>query len=366
MRVRAFFASVPPRVFEQPLSFGRRRLRTASRSVTLAAGEPTGSANGHSAEPERGGEMNTETAGFGAEVLDGLSRTRKRIASKFFYDSRGVALFNRICALDEYYLTRSEMSLLRQHRGAIAALAGTDACLVEFGSGSSEKARTLLAAFENPAAYVPVDLSASQLSDSARTVETGFPAIKVTPVQADFTRQFRLPDHGLPRNRVGFFPGSTIGNFSHAQAREFLAQAARILGPNAGFIIGVDLEKDERVLIAAYNDSARVTAEFNLNLLVRINRELEADFDLEAFSHLAIYNRDDARIEMYLVSRRRQTVRVSGVPINFEEGERVHTENSHKYSLDRFHALARSAGWTPLRSWVDADELFGIHFLKAA
>lgn len=303
---------------------------------------------------------------FRADVLDGLSEPQKRLPAKYFYDERGSQLFDRICELPEYYPTRTEMGLLEQHRGEIAQLVGPGAVLVELGSGSSTKVRLLLDALERPAAYVGLDISREHLLASTRQLSEAYPELPVIPVCADYTRRVELPSELPARGRLGFFPGSTVGNFTPPEAKRFLAEAVRTIGAGGAMLIGVDLLKDTRTLHAAYNDAAGVTAAFNLNVLERINRELGADFDLEAFEHRAVYNADRGCMEMQLVSRRDQSVQVSGRTFRFSRGEHIHTEDSHKYRLDRFATLAREAGWLPTRTWVDPDGLFSLCYLRVA
>lgn len=301
-------------------------------------------------------------APFASEALEGLSRQPKRLAPKYFYDSVGSDLFEQITRLPEYYPTRTELGILRQRGSDIAALIPKRAALVEFGAGATTKVRLLLEHCSF-AAYVPVDISGDFLAAQATHLRRDFPGLAVYPVIADFTRPFDLPDHVRDLPKVGFFPGSTLGNFEPQEASQFLRRAAGILGRGATMILGLDLEKDERVLRDAYNDAAGVTAKFNLNLLVRMNRELGANFDLSSFTHRAIYNRERHRIEMHLVSRKAQEVRLCGRSIRFSAGESIHTENSYKYSVDRFNTLARGSGWTPRAAWTDAEAMFSVHAL---
>jgi dimethylhistidine N-methyltransferase len=303
---------------------------------------------------------------FARDVITGLSARPKRLPPKYFYDATGARLFEEITALPEYYPTRSELAILRAHAPAMARLLPSETALIEFGSGSTRKVRLLLNAAPTVAAYVPVDISAQWLAEEAARLRRDYPELAVLPVAADFTQAFRLSPAiaGLPR--AGFFPGSTIGNFEPHQATAFLHHAARILGEDALLIVGIDLVKDVATLTAAYNDAAGVTAAFNLNLLARINRELGADFDLSAFSHQAFYNRERARIEMHLVSRRDQRVKVGGRVIQFRECETIHTENSYKYTAESFGALARRAGWTSVAAWTDTDGYFSVQALRAA
>jgi dimethylhistidine N-methyltransferase len=298
-------------------------------------------------------------------VIAGLSARPKQLPPKYFYDEIGSLLFEAITEQPEYYPTRCELSILREHAGEIARLLPERTALVEFGSGSSRKARIVLDAAPTVAAYVPVDISSTLLVAEAAQLRHDYPRLAVLPVEADFTQPFRMPQSIATLPRVGFFPGSTIGNFEPYQASAFLHHAARILGAGAVLIVGVDLVKDTKVLNAAYNDAAGVTAKFNLNLLVRINRELGADFDLTGFCHQAFYNSERRRIEMHLASRRRQQVNVCGRMIEFRAGETIHSESSYKYTIESFGALARGSGWTPLTAWTDAQGYFSVQALRA-
>jgi dimethylhistidine N-methyltransferase len=321
--------------------------------------------NVHALALAKAHRFDDQTSAFAGDVLDDLSQHPKRLSPKYFYDAAGSELFEQITLLPEYYPTRTELSILRDRGGAIAANLPHGAALVEFGAGATTKVRLLLdeCAF---AAYVPVDISGDFLKAQADALRKDFPALDVYPVIADFTAPFALPEQiaGVPK--VGFFPGSTLGNFEPHEACAFLRSAREILGTDAQMVIGVDLEKDERVLYDAYNDKAGVTARFNLNVLKRINRELGGNFDTGAFTHRAIYNRDRHRIEMHLISRKAQTVRVLGHTFSFRAGESIHTESSYKYSLERFGALARGSGWTPRESWTDAAAMFSVHALVAS
>ncbi|MGA8691248.1 MAG: L-histidine N(alpha)-methyltransferase [Methyloceanibacter sp.] len=301
---------------------------------------------------------------FAAAVLAGFARKRRSIPCRFFYDARGSALFEEITQLPEYYPTRVETALLEAHGAEIAALMGNAPVLVEFGSGSSRKTSLLISAVGGLEIYIPVDVAGDSLAEAAEWLGERHDGLAIRPLVADFTKTGTLPAIARGRRKLGFFSGSTIGNLSHAEARAFLANAARLLGKGSAFLIGVDLKKDPSILLAAYDDGAGVTAAFNLNLLVRINRELGADIDLDRFAHDVVYDESQGRIEMYLKSLCRQVVRVLGQEFSFTEGERIHTENSHKYSVAEFQALARSAGWTPARAWTDADQLFSLHLLR--
>ncbi len=297
-------------------------------------------------------------------ILRGLTAPQKRLSPKYFYDKRGSELFDRICSLPEYYPTRTELKLMEQHLPTVAALVGERAAVIEFGAGSNIKVRLLLDHLHEPAAYVPVDISPEFLLEQVESLRGDYPGVHMQPVFADFTQPFELPEHPVtPERNLVFFPGSTIGNFTRSRALEVLEVMAAEAKPGGALLIGVDLQKDPAILHAAYNDAAGVTAEFNLNLLVRLNRDLDAEFDLERFEHEAVYDRDERRIEMRLVSLARQRVDVAGVPIDFAPGEYIITEYSHKYSPEEFHALARRAGFEPARTWIDDERLFSLHYM---
>jgi dimethylhistidine N-methyltransferase len=298
---------------------------------------------------------------FAADAIAGLSDNPKRLQPKYFYDAEGSRLFEQITETPEYYPTRCEMQALRSYGKDVVALIPKDAALVEFGSGSSRKVRLLLAAKPELSVYVPVDISAEMLARETAAVRADYPALPVHPVVADFTMPFVLPREAVEAEvRVGFFPGSTIGNFEPHQAANFLRNAAAILGRGSIMLIGVDLIKETSILNAAYNDAGGVTARFNLNVLKRMNRELNANFDLDTFEHHAFFNRARSRVEMHLASRKRKKVRVAGETFSFDVGETIHTESSYKYSIQSFSALARGADWSPLRSWTDEDGYFSI------
>jgi len=300
---------------------------------------------------------------FARDVIAGLTARPKRLSPKYFYDQAGAQLFEDITALPEYYLTRCELEILRERAPEMARFFPAGSALIEFGSGSSKKVRILLAAAPTIAAYIPVDISSEMLVQEAEELRRDYPRLAVLPVEADFTQPFSLPAEAASMAHTGFFPGSTIGNFEPHEACAFLRHAGRMLGRGATLIIGVDLVKDVSVLNAAYDDAAGVTAKFNLNLLARINHELGANFDLASFSHEAFYNAERHRIEMHLASKKRQKVRVAGRAIEFRAGETIHTENSYKYTLDSFRALARGSGWDPVAVWTDAGANFSIHAL---
>lgn len=303
---------------------------------------------------------------FAGDVMAGLTDTPKRLPPKYFYDAAGSALFEEITRLPEYYPTRSEIEILRRHGRDFASAIPDRAALVEFGAGATTKVRLLLEGgglADRLGAYVPVDISEDFLNAQAAGLRRDFPRLSVDPVAADFTGSFDLPPSVAKLPRAGFFPGSTLGNFEPEAAGAFLRSARRLLGGGATMIIGIDLEKGPAVLEPAYDDASGVTARFNLNLLERINRELGADFDLSAFDHRAFYNGVRHRIEMHLVSRTDQAIRLLGRDIVFRAGESIHTENSYKYSVQRFRALAEAAGWKLARSWYDDAGLFSVHAL---
>ncbi len=302
---------------------------------------------------------------FARDVIDGLCARQKHLPAKYFYDAAGSRLFEEITRLPEYYPTRTELGILRARAADIVGPVEPGSVLVEFGSGAATKVRVLLGAVPHISAYVPVDISVDFMNGQATRLMRDFPRLDVLPVAADFTGPFELPAPARGRPLIGFFPGSTIGNFEPREASAFLRRAGQILGAGASLIVGADLVKDEAVLHAAYNDAAGVTARFNLNLLARINRELGADFDLDAFLHRAFYNRARARIEMHLVSLVRQRVHVAGRTIAFDADETIHTENSYKYTPARFAALARNTGWTRRAMFTDADRYFSVHALVA-
>lgn len=321
--------------------------------------------NVHAPALARQYHLDDATSAFAGDVIEDLAKHPKKLSPKYFYDARGSELFEQITVLPEYYPTRTELSILRDRAAEIAAIIPQGAALIEFGAGATTKVRLLLERCKF-AAYVPVDISGDFLKAQAEGLRKDFPDLAVYPVAADFTAPFELPAAISDLPKVGFFPGSTLGNFEPQEAAAFLRTARKILGEGARMIIGVDLEKDERTLYDAYNDKAGVTARFNLNVLERINRELGGNFDLSGFMHRSIYNRDRHRIEMHLISRRAQSVRVLGHSFSFRPGETIHTENSYKYSLERFAELARASGWRVAQSWTDNAKMFSVHALVAA
>jgi len=313
----------------------------------------------------RGVAISDAERAFSDDVVAGLQAEPKRLPPKYFYDQAGSELFQRITTLPEYYPTRIETGILEAHAGEIAKLLPHDATVVEFGAGSSAKTRILLRAAPHVSTYVPVDISGEFLAAETVRLQQDMPDLRVLPVEADFTRPFLLPAELGNRPRVGFFPGSTIGNFEPHEANTMLRHAAAMLGPGALFIIGVDLVKEADVLTSAYNDEAGVTAAFNLNLLTRINRELGGEFNLAGFRHRACYNQQQCRIEMHLVSLARQKVRACGKSFDFRRGETIHTENSYKYTIESFRSHARGAGWGNGAVFVDAQNYFSVHALRA-
>ncbi len=313
-------------------------------------------------------DFEPEVGGFRDCVLDGLSRHFKEVPCRFLYDARGSMLFEAICELPEYYPTRTERAIIGESAGEIAGLMGPRCQLIEFGSGSSRKVRLLLSALAEPSAYVAIDISREALVQAANALASRFPGLAVVAVCADYMRPFDLPE--LPDSdggrRLGFFPGSTIGNLDPPGAVDFLTGCRRIVGADGAMLVGVDLKKDARRLHDAYNDAQGVTAAFSLNLLTRINRELGGDFDLARFAHDASYNARLGRIEIYIRSLADQIVTVSGRRFRFAAGERIHTEDSWKYSVPEFQRLASRAGFRPLRCWTDAESLFSVHLLVPA
>ena len=302
---------------------------------------------------------------FREDVIAGLSLPQKALPPKYFYDARGSRLFEAICRLKEYYPTRAEQGLTRGHIGEIASFACKGSTLIEYGSGEGKKSRLLIQALR-PAAYIPVDISDDALRKATAGLRRTFPWLDVLAVHGDFSRPLKIPVAQAKGRRVVYFPGSTIGNLSPEEAHSFLRMTRGQVGPNGAMLVGVDLRKDANVLHAAYNDAKGITAAFNLNLLARINRELGGDFKLRRFRHYAFYNAALGRIEMHLVSLERQHVNVGDHRFLFDAGESIHTENSYKYSVDGFRALASSAGFKGEKVWLDAKGLFSLHGLVAA
>lgn len=307
-----------------------------------------------------------EQDSFRADVLAGLAMPQKTIPPKYLYDAKGSSLFDQICDLDEYYLTRAEVGLLKRHANEMAMLLGSRCLLIEFGSGSSLKSRVLLNALKSPAAYMPIDISRAALLQSANELASDFPSLNISAVCADFTVPLTLPDRlcsGASR-RVGFFPGSTIGNFDPPDALRLLKRIGALLRPKGRLLIGIDLLKSPTLLEPAYNDAKHVTAAFNLNLLHRINRELDANFKVASFRHFACFNPAKSRVEMHLESLIRQEVEVAGHVFHFESGETIHTESSYKYSHEVFTDMANAAGYAVALAWVSPSPLFAIYCLE--
>ncbi|MCA9210632.1 MAG: L-histidine N(alpha)-methyltransferase [Planctomycetales bacterium] len=309
----------------------------------------------------------TETSQFRRDVLHGLTQHPKRLPCKYFYDRRGSQLFDQICELDEYYLTRTELSIMREHAGEMAGWIGTDAMVVEFGSGSSTKSRLLLDRLDESTVYVPVDISREHLLASAANIAADYPHLEVRPLVADFTKPIMPPDGDTASlRRVVYFPGSTIGNFEPQEARRLLRHIRDLVGAGGGLLIGFDLHKSREILEAAYNDSRGITAAFNLNLLHRMNRELRADFVVERFRHRAIYNELLCRIEMHLVSTADQAVLIGSTGIEFDRGESICTEYSHKYRVPAFRAMLAHAGFMCRQVWTDSRAFMAVAYFESA
>lgn len=306
---------------------------------------------------------------FLQDVVRGLQKSPKQIPCKYFYDERGSVLFTEICRTREYYITRTELALLNETLPEIAELIGRSATIIEYGSGEGRKIRDLLSALHQPTSYVPIDISAEILLQSSRQLKQQFPEVAIHPVVGDYTADIRLPDSVMcdgSGRRVVFFPGSTISNFTPGEARRFLENTHSLLRPGDGLLLGVDLIKSPIRLHQAYNDQRGITAQFNLNLLQRINRELGANFDVDNFEHYAFFNPQESRIEMHLVSLQNQVVKIGDVQFEFAAGENIHTENSYKYSLETVAQLGADCGFRHLRAWTDPEQLFSIHYLVAA
>ncbi len=304
---------------------------------------------------------------FRDEVLAGLSMSPRQLSCKFFYDEQGAKLFQQICNLSEYYITRTELEILRSHAAEMAEALGPQIELIGLGTGAGTKTRILLEELERPAVYVPIDISKEQLEKSSARFRKMFPNLQILPVAADYIEPFELP---LPRKlssrSVVYFPGSTIGNFEPDDASEFLSRLVEMIGEDGGLLIGVDLQKDRQVIESAYNDRAGVTAKFNKNLLARINRELEGDFDLAHWQHYAIYNSAEGRVEIFLISETNQTVRIGDHSFQFRAGEKILTEYSYKHTIGGFTMLARQAGFEFQRVWTDDNQWFGVFYFAVA
>ena len=312
--------------------------------------------------PRRDRPVELGRSRFAEDVLEGLSRPRKSLSPKYFYDAAGSRLFERICRLREYYPTRTELALTRKHREPMARFAGRGCALLEYGTGEGVKTRLVIEALR-PSLYTPVDISEDALARAVPRLARAFPRLRIVPVRGDFSRPLEIPPVSDGARRVVYFPGSTIGNLTPDEAYGFLKMTRAQVGARGAMLVGVDLKKDANVLHAAYNDAQGVTAAFNLNLLARINRELGGDFDLRRFVHYAFYEPTAGRIEMHLVSTEKQAVAIGAHRFSFERGESIHTENSYKYSIDEFQALAARAGFRPARVWTDARRWFSVHGL---
>ncbi len=309
-------------------------------------------------------DLHPLAADFRADIIQGLSAAQAYISPKYFYDETGSRLFEAICNTEEYYPTRTEVNIIRDNIDDIVAVLGKDCLLIEPGSGDSYKVRLLLDALR-PIAYLPIDISKRYLQDEAKKLAAEFTWLNVHAICADFTGELKLPYHVEATNKVAFFPGSTIGNFIPEQAVQVLAEIKNMVGEDGGLLIGVDLEKDTGILNAAYNDKSGYTEKFNKNLLVRINRELGADFKLDQFQHLAFFNEEEHRIEMHMVSMQEQNVRIGDEKFQFKKDQSILTEYSHKYSVEHFRKLAARAGFDVVKTWLDKERLFSVFYLRA-
>jgi dimethylhistidine N-methyltransferase len=316
---------------------------------------------------EPGSAVSPATSDLLSDVIAGLSSDPRALPCKYFYDEQGAALFQKICELPEYYVTRTEIDILDQHRAEIASQLGPNIELIGLGTGAGTKTRILVEALKQPAVYVPVDISEKQLRKSTAIFRKIFPDLEILPVCADYLQPVVLPTpRHKPARNVVYFPGSTIGNFEPNEALEFLRRIANVSGRGGGLLIGVDLQKNQSVIEAAYNDSAGVTAQFNLNLLARLNREVGADFDVSQWQHRAIYNPEAGRIEMYLISATDQTVHIGDREFRFRGGEKILTEHSYKHTPEGFIALARQAGFDFVNLWTDDARLFGVFYFSCS
>jgi len=305
------------------------------------------------------------TDDFLTDVVEGLSREQKTLSPKYFYDQKGSALFDEICRTPEYYITRTELELLDSVLPEVATLTGPEAIVIEWGSGSSWKIRKVLDALERPAEYIAIDISRDHLKAAAAEIAKQYSGVKVGAICADFLAPIHLPAEAIVSEgrRLGFLPGSTIGNFEPEVAAEILQRATGLLESGGALLIGTDLQKSEETLLAAYNDAGGVTAAFNLNLLERMKVELKADIDVSAFKHEALYNPKNNRIEMHLRATKPTEINVGGHCFAFKAGESIHTENSHKFTIKGFQQIARDAGFEPSEVWTDKDQLFALHYL---
>jgi dimethylhistidine N-methyltransferase len=331
-----------------------------SNTATVHRGGALHASSKRSAGARGAGDLRTE-------IVAGLSQPQKTLPCKLFYDEMGSQLFDKICDLPEYYPTRTELQIMRDHIGEMVAAMGPRPLIVEYGSGSSLKTRLLLDRLPCAAGYVPIDISASHLKQAARSLAAAYPRLPIHPIITDYTRPFQLPSlsAGAGSQVVAYFPGSTIGNFEPEQGLDFLKVIRTTCGPKCGLLIGVDLKKDPATLHAAYNDGAQVTAAFNLNLLRHINREIGADFNLDEFAHYAFYEPTQGRMEMHLVSRKAQAVDLGqGAQAVFDEGESIHTESCHKYTLRDFELIAEEAGYSRVAVWTDPHRWFSVQYFR--
>lgn len=297
------------------------------------------------------------------EIFQGLSQPQKAIPAQFLYDERGSELFDKICELPEYYITRTEISLLKKHGRAIAQIIGEGCLLVEYGSGSSSKVRILLDALSEPAVYMAIDVSKEHMKKAAGRLADTYPQLEVISICADYTREFTLPPTEASGKKIVFFPGSTIGNLEQDDVFNLLKKSLNFLSKGEGMLIGVDLKKSPEMLEAAYNDSQGISAAFVYNLLARLNRELSANFQQTGFKYRAVYNPESSRVEIYLASTQKQTVRIETEDFEFKQGETIHIQYAYKYSVEEFQAIARQVGFEPTRVWIDDDNLFSLHYL---
>ena len=301
---------------------------------------------------------------FLTEVLSGLRKPQKELPAKYFYDERGSQLFELICSLEEYYIPSTESSIMLAHISEIVELIGPNALLIEYGSGNCQKIRFLLDNLIDPIAYVPIDISQEQLMSVIDNLASGYPNLELLPVCADYTSSYEIPSTTRKYNRtVVYFPGSTIGNFDPVPAKQFLERVAQVCGPRGALLIGVDLKKDPAVLHRAYNDEQGITSAFNLNLLHRINQELGGDFQLDSFKHYALYNPNEGRIEMHLMSLQEQSVHIDMETIYFKKGETIWTESSYKYNINEFEEIVNAAGFSVQHAWTDGKQWFSVQYL---
>ncbi len=318
----------------------------------------------HSNYPLRLYDFEPQRDTFLEDVLQGLLKPRKELPSKYFYDERGSRLFEQICLLDEYYITRTEMYIMQQRVQEMASLLGPNCLLIEYGSGNSAKIRMLLDALDTPVGYVPIDISKEHLAQAVSALASAYPDLEILPVCADYTSAFEIPQPARQaRRRIVYYPGSTFGNFDPELGLNFLKHIATVC-QGGGLLIGLDLKKDATLLHQAYNDRQGLTERFNKNLLVRINQELGGNFQLDQFEHYAFFNPTEGRIEMHLVSLKNQSIRIGGVKIPFTRGESIWTENSYKFTLEGFASIAETAGLTVQHVWTDPQQLFSIQFLS--